>query len=523
MKLNSLSEFIHHDIGNKYLLSPAPIRGIFKGNRGGGTAYEIYDFTLRALEIHPVKERNFLQAPVRFISKCKPINPDDEENPQYVEFKKLFPPENIIKDVNNRSSQVILRRPSGQILKAEFFSNQQKLDASKGVERSTIYQDEEIDKTFWDENQMRLLTSASKGYGGDSSVSVTPVEGISWMYDLIYMKASKTYRSKTIAENEYLKKKGYNLPEYEERNNGSGIEVFQWATDDNPIMSQPAMRTIFSNLYNIDMENISETDEDEYIMRRFGIFKAISGRMYRELDPSIHIISFKKYFNEELFSRYWNYRIVDYHQHKPWYISWIAISPQNEWFVWNELKARATTEEIREIIKEKSLVPEDDDMNRKTLFDPLSKSPQSNSGLSMFEYIKQGEKGLRRCEIADTKNSQARNNVIARLKNSIICKVPWNNKLNEDRKVINMNFRFGNNIPTLWIFDRCVGHIEHFRNWRARDWKTESAREDKDEKKILQKYSDYCRNLEFLGALNPVFYQEKSSSYEPRRFFQRSR
>ena len=59
-KYQNLLSFVVHPTIKKYLFSTAQIRGIIKGNQGGGTATTIYDAVLRLLGIHPVKERNIL-------------------------------------------------------------------------------------------------------------------------------------------------------------------------------------------------------------------------------------------------------------------------------------------------------------------------------------------------------------------------------------------------------------------------------------------------------------------------------
>jgi hypothetical protein len=40
-------------------------------------------------------------------------------------------------------------------------------------------------------------------------------------------------------------------------------------------------------------------------------------------------------------------------------------------------------------------------------------------------------------------------------------------------------------------------------------------------KKESQKYSDFCRNLEFLGALDPAWYEAKKEFFESSKIFRR--
>lgn len=493
-QFDSLLNYQWHDMALKFLMSPASTRVIITGNQAGKTATAMLDAELRLLGIHPLKKRNNITKPIRCISKCIPKSDEtDEENAQYTEFKLRFPPSLIRKDVTARSQMVIVTDPSGSEKKIEFLSKNMDLDAFMSVQRSALYQDEEIEKVKWDESQIRMLST-----GGDSVFTLTPVKGFDWTYDHIWRKARNIYRSETIC-------KKFNLPPHEYNPNGRDIDVFCWATDDNPIL----------NVTDVDriMQDVGgDEDEETLAMRRYGVFKQITGKIYKNLDLSIHRISFEKYFNRERFMDYWQFRIIDYHPTKPWYISWVSITPQQEWFVWNELILKHdqyTTRELRDIIKEKSLFPEDHMYNRRTYIDPLAtvklpKREGESRGYSISEELGMGLHGLKRIESADTKNQQGQMNVKHRLNNSLKCQHPFNNRISVDG--LDEDPRLGPYLPTLWIMDSCPGHIEHLNNWRTTDYKTDQAKAIHDDKRITQKYSDFCRNLEFLGAANPIWF-----------------
>jgi hypothetical protein len=488
---------VHHIMGH-YILSEAQTRAIIKGNQGGGTLAAAYDATMRVLGLHPVKKRNVLNKPIRFISKVLPKSEGDEENQQYVEFKKLLPYELIKKDVTARSSIMTVQRPGGEKLKVEFMSSKQDIDAFMSVQRSVVYQDEEIDKIKYDENQMRLLKE-----GGDTTICLTPVKGLDWTFDRIWKRASRVYRSKTI-------QKKYGFPFTEEPNPGSGIEVFCWATDDNPVMDEATIERIFSDI----------DDPDELAMRRYGVFRQVSGRIYKSFDKKVHVVPYDKVFDPSLFRSYWHFRLIDFHPQKPWYCNWVAANSKHEWFVWQEFKAshdQCTSFDLRDQIISKSLVDEDSFLNRVTLIDPLAKVKQGNTGFSVFEDITIGEEGLRRVTPADTKNEQGRMNIRIRLKNSLRCGVPGNNRTRNTTDP-----RYGEFLPTIWFLDSCPETINHFMNWRYVDWKQEGIKAVRDTKKVSEKYSDYCRNLEFLGALNPVWYTVPESDYDGKSWFRRA-
>ena len=364
------------------------------------------------------------------------------------------------------------------------------------VQRSAIYQDEEIEKSKWDENQMRLMKE-----GGDTSVSLTPAKGLDWTYDLLWCRASKIFRSKTIADK-------YNLPELEETALDTGIEVFNWATDDNPVMTKDIIDRIFSEI----------VDEDDLAMRRYGVFKQASGKIYKGFSKQVHKIPAEKVFDAAAFREYWHFRVIDYHPSKPWYVSWVAISPANEWFIWQEFVAthdNCTTYDLRDKIKNMSLVHEDDPFNRATLIDPLSQVKQPNTGYSVFDDLKRGEEGFRRLTPSDTKNQSARDRVKVRLKNALTAEVPGNN-INQSQAY---NERYGIYIPTLWVLDSCPVHIEHLDNWRLVDFKQEHVKATRTVKRPSEKWSDFCRNIEFLAALDPVYYQMPDPNNNRRGLF----
>jgi len=497
-KLENIFNFKHHPMAKKYLDSTAPIRMIIKGNQGGGTATAMLDAAMRVLGVHTDNEKNRLSGdPIRFVSKVQPIDHDDEANQQFVEFRRLIPPELWAKKLTARSKIGRIKRLVGGTVDVEFMGSTQEIDAFMSVQRSAYYQDEEIERLKWDECRMRLATPSSKGFYADTSLTMTAVKGMDWSYDSLWRRANKIYRSKICADYG-------SFPEVVENDNKSGIEAFCWASDDNPVLTKDALDNLF---FDVD-------DDDTLALRRYAIFRQVSGRIYKVFDEKIHVVPFDSVFDASVFRNYWHYRVLDYHPSKPWYTTWIAVSPTHEWFIWNEMKSdhdKKTIQELRDDIKSESLLDEDDEYNRKTLIDPLSKVSKVKSSPSVFDELSMGDLGLRRCQSADTKDGKSdsshRSMIKTRLKNSVLCQVPGNNHFPN----LPPDIRFGHYKPTLWFLDNCKGHIEHFKSWRYVDYKQEHVKATRTVKKESQKWSDYCRNVEFLGALNPVYYDRVSN------------
>ena len=492
----------YHPMMTAYTKSEAHIRGIFKGTQGGGTEASMNDAVMRCLGVHPVKSRNILEKPIRCVSKVIPADKNDEENQQYVTFRRLFPYEFIKDDITARSKIMTLRDPlGGSNKKVEFMASTQDLDAFMSVQRSAYYQDEEIEHIKWDESSMRLIKN-----GGDATITMTPVKGMDWVFDKIWKRSRRIYRSKRICEK-------YGFPEIETTGSTADIETFCWSTYDNPGLDKESIDLIMAEV----------TDDDDMAIRIYGVFRQISGKIYKAFDKNVHKIPFNDVFDADTFRKYWNYMIIDFHPQKPWYVSYVVVTPRNEWIVWNELQAKhehKTTLEMRDEIKLESIAEEDSLYNRATLIDPLSTMKQHSSedvGTTVFDDLKRGEYGIRRLMCADTKNVQGRMEIKKRLKNSLQCQVPGNNI----NKTDHVDPRYGDYLPTIWFTDNCRGHIEHFNSWRMVDYKQEHVKATREVKRESEKYSDFCRNLEFLGALNPVYYrQEQSSSYEPSGLFQ---
>jgi phage terminase large subunit-like protein len=65
----------------------------------------------------------------------------------------------------------------------EFMSYDQDLDKFAGTSRNFIHFDEEPPESIYKENMMRLIDT-----GGSHWITMTPVEGMTWLYDAIYLK-----------------------------------------------------------------------------------------------------------------------------------------------------------------------------------------------------------------------------------------------------------------------------------------------------------------------------------------------
>ena len=193
-------------------------------------------------------------------------------------------------------------------------------------------------------------------------------------------------------------------------------------------------------------------------------------------------------------------RSVDYHSHNPWACIWLAVSPHDEIFVYEEYgpsPEKYTTWEIAKVLAARSK----DYRYTVDLIDPLAQEKQPNTGTSPCEDLNIHFNTLMReglgtgayWQSADTKNERGIDEFRKRLANSLRAGKPMNNR--------NPNLAPGEPLwlPTIWISDRCKETIESLKNWRREEWADRNSKLTKDEKdKPQQKYSHFCHAIEYL-------------------------
>lgn len=129
----------------------------------------------------------------------------------------------------------------------EFMSYDQDLDKFSGTSRHWIHMDEEPPSSIYGENLARLIDT-----NGDFWITMTPVDGITWIYEKLYEPNIK-------------------LPE-EDRT----IGIIEISTFDNPHIKEQALRTFAQGI----------GDEEEIGTRLGGGFIQQGGRVYPNFDPT---------------------------------------------------------------------------------------------------------------------------------------------------------------------------------------------------------------------------------------------
>lgn len=465
---------------------PHKIIGVFAGNQGGKTANAAFSYVMRIIGQHPIEDKNRLSKNIRCLSSSLPESSDAEEqdNTQYLELKKMLPAELIIKDITARSKTMTVASPIHGKSYFEFMSTKQELQDTGKVQRDSLWEDEEPPKPYREESRRRLLTR-----GGDEIITLTPINGLSYLYDDVWNKKSYIWRSDAIVD-------ALRMPKEENIVGGDpNIACVQIATDDNPIMTKEM----------VDM-NFASEDADEILVRRYGVFKQIAGRVHKAFNDSIHVIDYNRYFPNNIPYGWTHARGIDYHESRiPWSCGWLSISPDDEWFVWQEFhpaidgpRAMNTWEIAKSIVRKSG-----DLYFIANLIDPLANKKQANTLFSVTDdlnrYFDQfrNEHGMGTpafWEGWDTKDTKGFNEIKARMKNSLEVKRPFNNKFREHGEE--------RTLPTIW-FCNVPNFIRSIKLWSYEEWATPQSRAVNDPKSKRQEKNSHDNMVLEAWAKDP--------------------
>jgi hypothetical protein len=459
---------------------------LFAGNRAGKTATAAYHYVARLLGQHHNADKNRLMKKVRCMSSTLPENDDADvqDNAQYTELKRLIPPGLIIKDITARSSNLVVKRPVGLSSDRtvfEFRSSKQELQDLGKINVSSLWHDEETPKDKREECKMRLLSE-----GGDEVFTLTATNPYSYTFDEVWKQAAYIFRTKTIANY-------FGLKQVEKIKTGRDIACIVMATDDNPVLSPEDIERIFEDV----------TDPDVLALRRYAVFRQVSGRVHKTYNPQICYIPFQKYFPSGIPYEWVHARGVDYHESRtPWSIGWVSANMNDEWFLWQEFHPAIdgpnayNTYDIAKAVARKS----EDYYYTVNLIDPLANKKQPNTLFSTTDDLNRHFSQLRSEGVGtpcfwegwDTKGTKGRDEIAKRFKNAVRCGKPFNNSIREKGIV--------KYLPTLWICDTCPKFHKSIMDWSYGEWVTESSKSINDQKSTPQQKNSHDNMvLEALG------------------------
>lgn len=273
--------YVPHDKQRQFHSSRAKIRQYIGGNRSGKTTAAVAECIFYLKGEHPYKP--VWEPPVfgrtigvDFVRGVKGI--------LIPQFERWMPPSLLKGGSWTRSfdsESRTLSLTNGSTL--EFMSYEQDTDKFAGVPRHFTHFDEEPPKHIYNECKARLID-----YNGDHWFSMTPVEGMTWVYEEIFEKGSQT---------------------------DPNAHIFVVIADmtDNPYISQDGIDNFLRDL-----------DEDEIKRRESGQFVSLGGLVFKKFKPETHVVS------QYIPPRSWQwYASVDHGINNPTAWLWHAVSPDD--------------------------------------------------------------------------------------------------------------------------------------------------------------------------------------------------
>jgi len=180
-KLDPLKFAKSHQKQDEFFLSPKPIRILFWGNRVGkteGCAQEVAKYVLGK---HPSRK---VYPPIEVWCACPSY--DMQKETSQVKLEKYLPQNEIAKIVEVKSGtwgEVQLKNGS----RINFKSYEQGREKFQGAAKRLIWFDEEPPKDIWDECVVRV----EAGQPLDVIMSMTPIKGMTWVYDSLFMNTGR--------------------------------------------------------------------------------------------------------------------------------------------------------------------------------------------------------------------------------------------------------------------------------------------------------------------------------------------
>lgn len=218
------------------------------GNRSGKTTGGVVEDIWWLTGKHPYRETP--RPPVRGRINCVDFV-NGVESIAKPELARWLPPSELIngswEDSYDKYTRT-LTLANGSFV--EFKSYDQDLDKFAGTSRHFIHYDEEPPEVIYTENQARLVDT-----GGSWWMTMTPVEGMTWVYDEIYEPGIR-------GEND--------------------ITVIVVDMTENPYLNQGEVQNFLSSL-----------SKDEREARVHGKFVQVGGLIYKQFDPTpggLHVI-----------------------------------------------------------------------------------------------------------------------------------------------------------------------------------------------------------------------------------------
>ncbi len=324
--------YVPHKKQKKFIESGARTKAFIGGNRSGKTTAGAIDVILDCIGEHPSQKRgDRKQPPVYWRVVCVDFMYGIEKI-ILPKIKQWVPKRYLIGGSWDKSwleKSKTLTFANGS--KIEFMSANQEREKFQGTSRDGLWIDEEIGRDIFKECQMRLVDS-----GGRSVLTLTPINGMSWVYDDIYLKSGEDPQ----------------------------IEVVTASIYENPHINPAEIELIAGTL-----------SDDERKIRFYGEFVALQGLVYKEYTDRPPLVIEPV----PLDPQWTRYIGIDPHLRTPTAVLFCAVSPEGDVFVYDELFMDGLICDIASAVNLKL----DGIESYIAVIDPASKQPNPVSGTSI--------------------------------------------------------------------------------------------------------------------------------------------
>jgi len=252
LRANPLLGYDPHEKQVGFHSSREPLKAFLGGNRSGKTTAGICDDLIQAVDRDCLPERLLPFKKWEPPFHCRIIAPDFTSTMEGVIFPKLrewTPKSQLVGGSFDKAfdkANRVLRFVNGSTF--DFLTFEQDLDKFGGAAKHRIHYDEEPPKDIRNESLMRLID-----YGGDELFTMTPLQGMSWMYDEIWEPWTKG-----------------------KLEDGMVVLVDM---DDNPHLDEKTKKRVLKGL-----------SEEERQARKSGRFVHFAGMIYDDFSRNFHVI-----------------------------------------------------------------------------------------------------------------------------------------------------------------------------------------------------------------------------------------
>jgi hypothetical protein len=268
------------------LNSDAQILGFVGPNQTGKTHLGVAWILAAALGKQPWNNKLTVEPPTANLI----IGTDFVNHIAGVVIPKIYEllPESSVSGVERMQNGTIsvIRFKNGSFIKMG--SNEQEVEKFEGATHHRVWIDEPIRENVWHAVRRGLIAKK-----GRALFTMTPLSQ-PWIFEDLYQKSGTDpnifFATASKGDNPYL----------------DPAEVEKWE---------------------------ASLPEEEREARIYGRFKHLIGRVYKSYDPGIHRIEPEKYPIDK------NWPIIhsaDFHDRKPWFLLWAAITPRNDLVVIHE-------------------------------------------------------------------------------------------------------------------------------------------------------------------------------------------